>query len=188
MESTRTKNLRHLYDLAHAVPETPSLGSMYAGKLFKTFKRENLTLPNQITNGFKFCSHCETVLIPGLNMTMRIVYTKTKKNKEEKQWRARERKLKYKCLSCNHATFFDLLKPECDPSSEQHKEEFLNKVKEPFVASWNPNGEKKTSSAKDRAKRRKKNNLANLLNGKKEREEQEKKKSSLLSLDEFMKG
>lgn len=190
MENTNTKNLRHLYDLTHAVPEVPELGSIYTSKLHKTFNKKNLTLPNQITNGAKFCSGCETLLIPGINLSMRIVYSKCKKSDKNKTkakvWKPRERKLRFTCLSCNNKSHFDLLEPESDPTSMDTTPTI--EEKKPFVATWKPTEEKKKSSAKERAKKRKKNNLSLLLNNKKEREEQEKKKSSLLSLNDFMKG
>lgn len=188
MENTNTKNLKHLYDLTHSVPEVPELGSIYTSKLHKVFNKKNLTLPNQITNGSKFCLGCETLLIPGINLSMRIVFSKSKKSNKNKGkvWKARERKLRFTCLSCNTKSHFDLLKPECDPKSIEKTPDVEDK--KPFVATWKPNDEKKKNSAKERAKKRKKNNLSLLLNNKKEREEQEKKKSSLLSLNDFMKN
>jgi len=200
MENANTKNLRHIYDLPHSVPTIPELSSIYTSKLYKTFHRKNLTLPNQISNGLKFCSNCETILIPGINMTMRIIYSKSKKSKKHKKgsgvgvWKPRDRKLRYTCTSCNHHTFFELLKPETKPimNEDTGKLEAVMPVKEQekpaFVATWEPGKNKKKNTAKERAKKRKKNNLSNLLTNKKERDEQEKKKSSLLSLDEFMKG
>lgn len=193
MENTNTKHLRHLYDLSHATPEVPELSSAYTLKMIKTFSKKGLTLPTQISQGTKFCSHCNACLISGFNMSMRIVYSKRKKNQKKNQkkqtndWKPRSRVLRMTCFSCDGVTDHDVKVP----NSPKDVEDYVPK-KEKFVAEWKQESpmdkeKEKANKAKERAKKRKKNNLSNLLSGKKEAEAKEKQKSSLLSLDEFLK-
>lgn len=184
---TYTKNIKHLYDVTHAVPNIPSVGAMYTRKFMKTCSHGGLLLPPVISEGVKFCSHCGCVLIAGINMSMRVVYSKQAKKSrkptaEEKVKKPRDRNLRISCFTCNKTMSFELLKPTPPVVSKPVE-------KKPFVATWNPNQNNqdvKQNKAKERAKKRKRNNLSNLLESKKQAEEKEKK-SNLLSLDDFMK-
>lgn len=180
MESTNVKNLKHLYDVTHSVPLVPEVGALYTQKLMKTVGHQGLTLPPIIAEG-QFCEHCGCVLIAGVNMSMRIVYSKRGKKSDKKsdkgEFTPRERKLRISCYTCNKTMIMTLLQPVEKEKQKQEKDA----DKRPFVAEWNP----KTSGAKERAKRRKQNNLSSLLKNKKQ--EEQAKKGSLLSLGDFMK-
>lgn len=180
----KTIHLKHLYDLTHGVPDTPELSGVYTQKLVKAVAKQGNSLPQQVCDG-KFCSHCQCLFIAGVNMSMRVVYkkskskSKTKKLGKERGWKVdktdetkvfRERSLRLTCFTCNKNTNLPILNPK--PKLEVQKET--------FVAKWEP----QKSTAKDRAKKRKRNNLASLLSSKKEADS--KGKSGLLSLDDFM--
>ncbi|KAH3671773.1 hypothetical protein WICMUC_004584 [Wickerhamomyces mucosus] len=196
MESTTFgKTLTHQYHLPFLTAITPELSTIHFNNFQKIINKRNFELPNDFQNGLKFCKYCQIVLIPGINLKMRIIFIKKNSLKLEKKIMGncqRIRKLRYSCLNCNKFTDFDVYNPNLPQfdNKNQNKE---------FVAIWSSSSNKSnlsnsknnsinkpSNNAKERAKKRKKSNLSNLLQNKRDEEAKEKNLSSL-NLNEFMK-
>ena len=108
---------------------------------------------------------CGNLFIPGLTVSVRVVYTKQK-----------IRKLRTRCLACRHSVFDDGL------IQKQEKVEPI--VKPAVVQSTNEENNANNSKSKERRKR-KMNSLSNLLQDKKKKTEESKLNS--LDLMEFLK-
>lgn len=172
----------HLLNLSHSVPLNP-IAKVYKDSLTNFTEEKCINLPINYMEE-NFCSKCESIYIPGITVSIRIVYGKRKNAKQL----AHRRLLRYTCLECNHqlerVLEIPISKqstpiPHNGPAAEANK----TKKSEEFKATW-PKTE--ASKSKQRIKKRKQNNLSNLLALKKKEKENEAKQGSTLSLMEFM--
>lgn len=158
--------LIHLFNLAHSKIDSP-FSKLYSLLYHKQEEQQTQTLPDPILK--KFCLNCGGLLIPGLTVSIRVVYTKQK-----------IRKLRTRCLACRHSIFDDGL---------IQKQEKVEPVVKPVVvqSTKEDNNHNITNlKSKERRKKRKMNNLSNLLQDKKKKKTEESKLNSL-NLMEFLK-
>ncbi|KAI5967932.1 hypothetical protein CANMA_002700 [Candida margitis] len=144
--SANTKSLdanqlrsRHLYNLIHSTstPSTSPLNKLYSLQFDKVNNINGITPPPLVDH--KICHECGLLLIPGLNVSIRIKYTNNnKRNKNKirinegadgsggdasdvafkgKGHAGNSRRLRYKCLSCGYKTYEPLL----DGSEKQRR-------------------------------------------------------------------
>ena len=85
--------LIHLYNLAHSKIDSP-FSKLYSLLYHKQEEQQTQTLPDSVLK--KFCLKCGNLFIPGLTVSIRVVYTKQK-----------IRKLRTRCLACRHSVFDD---------------------------------------------------------------------------------
>lgn len=156
--------LIHLYNLAHSKIDSP-FSKLYSLLYHKQEEQQTQTLPDSVLK--KFCLKCGNLFIPGLTVSIRVVYTKQK-----------IRKLRTRCLACRHSVFDDGL------IQKQEKVEPI--VKPAVVQSTNEENNANNSKSKERRKKRKMNSLSNLLQDKKKKKTEESKLNSL-DLMEFLK-
>ncbi|SCU81820.1 LANO_0B04280g1_1 [Lachancea nothofagi CBS 11611] len=181
-EKFTASHISHKYNLVHLLPSIgqSQLSGLYLKSFYNGVKRNRLQLPEQVTDGTKFCENCGLVHIAGVNLDMKIVDNPYGNDLKTKT-------LEYKCSKCGEVKHFPV---------ERREFEEPQKAPESFVATWpGPQNSKKEnahsdsskvkkSSGKERAKKRKMNSLANMLSKKKEQEAN--KKSMSLSLDDFL--
>jgi ribonuclease MRP protein subunit SNM1 len=163
----------HLYELVHSAPLNP-LTHKYTKTLTSYNDEKSINLPPSLD--YKICNNCGNLLIPGLNMSIKIVFPKVKKN-ETKKVHAKtinvitqpksdsddipdstKRYLQIKCSKCKHKTRdYSLKNYKVKPST--------------FKAEWTPEPKEndkvtKPNRAKERSKKRKKNSLTAMLENK----------------------
>mmetsp|Transcript_4497 Transcript_4497/g.4967 ORF Transcript_4497/g.4967 Transcript_4497/m.4967 type:complete len:187 (-) Transcript_4497:1558-2118(-) len=172
----------HLLNLSHSVPFNP-LAKVYKDSLEDFTNEKCINLPVDYMED-TFCDKCECIYIPGITVSIRIIYTKSKTGAVN-----RGRLLRYTCLECYHKLDRVLEIPISKrstpiPNSGNDTEAKNKNLKsEEFKATW-PKPD--TSKSKQRLKKRKQNNLSNLLALKKKEKENESKQFNSLSLMEFM--
>lgn len=98
----------HFYNLAHTVPLTPI--NAHLNNKFLAHSFEHL-LPQPDIALHKFCPQCNSIWIPGISLSMRILYTKKPKSAKIAP-KAVRRRLQYKCLMCKHKKYDELLLQE----------------------------------------------------------------------------
>ena len=123
--------LIHLYNLAHSKIDSP-FSKLYSLLYHKQEEQQTQTLPDSVLK--KFCLKCGNLFIPGLTVSIRVVYTKQK-----------IRKLRTRCLACRHSVFDDGL------IQKQEKVEPI--VKPAVVQSTNEENNVNNSKSKERRKR-----------------------------------
>lgn len=171
----------HLLNLSHSVPLNP-LAKVYKDT-FEDFTQDKcVNLPANYMED-TFCDKCESIYIPGITVSIRVIYNRKKTSAVN-----RRRLLRYTCLECDHKSDRLLEMPtskQATPKSNNGTDtEKSNNIKpEGFKATW-PKTD--TSKSKQRLKKRKQNNLSNLLALKKKEKENESKQFNSLSLMEFM--
>ena len=172
----------HLLNLSHSVPLNP-LAKVYKDT-FREFTQDKcINLPANYMEDI-FCDKCESIYIPGITVSIRIIYNRKKTNAV-----SRRRLLRYTCLECDHKSDRVLEMPTSKQSTPipniGSDTGGRNKTTKPeeFKATW-PKAD--TSKSKQRLKKRKQNNLSNLLALKKKEKENESKQFNSLSLMEFM--
>ncbi|CUM46184.1 uncharacterized protein AC631_04821 [Debaryomyces fabryi] len=172
----------HLLNLSHSVPLNP-LSKVYKDTFADFTNEKCINLPANYMED-TFCDKCESIFIPGITVSTRIIYKKSKSGTV-----SRRRLLRYTCLECYHKSDRALEMPTSKRSTPIPNSgtdtEANNKSSKPeeFKATW-PKSE--TSKSKQRLKKRKQNNLSNLLAMKKKEKENESKQFNSLSLMEFM--
>lgn len=172
----------HLQNLSHSVPLNP-LAKVYKDT-FREFTQDKcINLPANYMEDI-FCDKCESIYIPGITVSIRIIYNRKKTNAV-----SRRRLLRYTCLECDYKSDRVLEMPTSKQSTPipniGSDTGGRNKTTKPeeFKATW-PKAD--TSKSKQRLKKRKQNNLSNLLALKKKEKENESKQFNSLSLMEFM--
>lgn len=177
-EKFRDRQICHKYNLIHLLPtlNKPELSGLYLKSFLNATKRYQIKLPSLIEEpDSKFCGSCGCVRIPHYNTQLSTV--------EAQEGEISTRKLRYRCLHCQHEAQFQLEVSTINKVVEQKP------LDEKFTATW-PRQDKATdkvekkNSSKSRAKKRKMNSLSNLLS--KKNEEKEKRNLSSLSLESFM--
>lgn len=173
----------HLLNLSHSVPLNP-LAKVYKDTFANFTEEKCINLPATYMED-SFCDKCESIYIPGITVSIRIIYNKKKSSAVNRS----RRLLRYTCLECDHKSDRILEVPtskHATPISNASTDtEGSNKTTKPkeFKATW-PKSE--TLKSKERLKKRKQNNLSNLLSLKKKEKENESKQFNSLSLMEFM--
>ncbi|CEP61287.1 Snm1p LALA0_S02e10990g [Lachancea lanzarotensis] len=178
-------HITHKYNLLHILPgiEQTQLAGLYLKSFYNGVKRNQLCLPESITNGTKFCEQCGVVHIAGVNLEMQVVKRETKTSGKS------GRTLQYKCTQCSAIKEFvfeaaEVSRDELQKSTKELVSEGTSAGKiKPLME--NESKVKKQSSAKNRAKKRKMNSLSNMLNKKKEADAS-KKRSLSLNLNDFL--
>lgn len=152
----------HLYDVAHCLPLNP-LNKQYSLNFLDFLVEKSINLPPNPTVTHKFCRNCGVILIPGLTLSLRIVFRKKTKLKKSKESVIRAnssedfklkpiRKLRYRCLQCRNLEYDDSLiqrnekrlsRLEAKESSNEIMIGNSNSVSnsntpEPFRAEWSP--------------------------------------------------
>jgi len=85
----------HLQNLSHSVPLNP-LAKVYKDT-FREFTQDKcINLPANYMEDI-FCDKCESIYIPGITVSIRIIYNRKKTNAV-----SRRRLLRYTCLECDH--------------------------------------------------------------------------------------
>ncbi|CUM51600.1 unnamed protein product [Debaryomyces tyrocola] len=170
----------HLLNLSHSVPLNP-LAKVYKDTFAEFTQDKCINLPANYMED-TFCDKCESIYIPGITVSIRIIY-----NRKRRSAVNRRRLLRYTCLECDHRSDRELEIPtskQSTPIPNIGDTEGNDKTKpEEFKATW-PKAD--TSKSKQRLKKRKQNNLSNLLALKKKEKENESKQFNSLSLMEFM--
>ena len=114
----------HLFDLAHKIPANP-LNKHYSLTFNTQAIDEEINLPTTSLITHRFCRNCGTIWIPGLTISIRIIYKKKKSKNQSKvtegtptqlSWDTEDspkkpaiRKLQYKCLKCKFKQFDESL-------------------------------------------------------------------------------
>ncbi|EMG46410.1 SNM1 Ribonuclease MRP protein subunit SNM1 [Candida maltosa Xu316] len=165
--------LLHYFNLSHAQTDVP-LSRLYSLLYSKEEENQQMMFPAILSQ--KFCLKCGTLFIPGLSVTLKVIYKTNKKDKKS------QRRLRFRCLSCRNNQYEDDLiqnKPVVEkkviPMENDTK---LDTPVEKVVVK---------SKAKERSKKRKMtNNLSNMLQEKKKQKTEESKLGSM-NLMEFLK-
>ncbi|ODV81663.1 uncharacterized protein CANTADRAFT_3747 [Suhomyces tanzawaensis NRRL Y-17324] len=174
----------HRYNLVHAVPLGP-LNQHYSSKLVQHNAENVINLPPVLSH--KFCKNCGVLWIPGITVSIRIIYrhkSKARKNIVGKKTSASSnkflpgRRLQHKCLQCKYKDFDTSLIQSNAKSVDLDVDE--NKVGE-------AGPKKENSKSRERTKKRKKNTLGSLLEEKKKQQAAAKGGLNSLNLMEFMK-
>lgn len=186
----------HLFDLAHRV-STP-LSKHYSLAFNTQAIDEDINLPPTSLITHRFCRNCGSIWIPGLTISIRIIYKKKKSSKPSKPSPESSstrpiRKLQYKCLHCKYKQFDESLIQQPPKKPVAVSTYIPGTTPLDFKATWqgNTNQVKKTESdtnakSKDRSKKRKQNNLSALLEQKKKQKKQQSGGLNSLNLMEFM--
>ncbi|KAI5956499.1 SNM1 [Candida jiufengensis] len=119
---------KHLYNLIHTIPQSNPISKIYSLQFDKLNSIKSLNVPSQIDN--KICNKCGILLIPGLNMTIRIKFRKMKQTQRDNEVENNmsNNKLKQKCLSCGNINYFELSKNTSSNKSQIDNSGVLNQT------------------------------------------------------------
>lgn len=175
----------HLLNLSHSVPLNP-LNKVYKKKFEDFTENKELEIPSSYFS-FNTCKHCGGFLIPGLTVSIRVVFKPRKKIARNRGFR--QRSLCYKCLRCkkSFAHVLNLLTGEHRKQKEDEGKEQKNlHVNRDKIDEVDKIEGKEEGKSKAKSKRKKQNSLSYMLSEKKKATEHEKKMQSSLNLMEFM--
>ncbi|KAH3684840.1 hypothetical protein WICPIJ_004193 [Wickerhamomyces pijperi] len=205
--SIREKASLHSFSTLLTTSICPQLCAVQSFDFTKRAKYSNHDIPPALVNGSTFCSKCNTLLIPGVTLKMRIVRSLPKKKKDtpnpnqrnlstvlskmnlkvpsqklsskSKQKEQKVTMLNYKCLSCGKSKVIDCYTAvPASAKSAQGSAQGINN------SSSSPNN---NNSQVTKTKKKKKNNLLSLLDAKKKQEEKNDKRGGILSFEDFLK-
>lgn len=210
MESTsHSKTLELAFTSLFSTPTSFQLNTLKSSDFGHRVQESNHEIPQPLNNGSNFCLKCNTLLVPGLSLIMRIRSCSSPQMKISKDHdtqrlqsviskmnlkypeylrtqeatpnrRRRKKVLVYKCLACGKTKNIQTYYNYSEIGDREGNQEILKIA----VASQ----QKKTLTPRTKKpKKKKKSNLFTLLDSKKRQEENESRKGNIFSLNEFLK-